>query len=142
MSEEHKAVINRLIEARNTNNTEAFLALLAEELQDPLRGAFTGISHAFPDVQITAEEMIAEGNKVVSRWTFKGTHLGAFRGTFKGSFQEIPATGKAVIWTGIDIYTVKDGTIISWEREADMLGLLQQLGAIPLKQGSERNENS
>src|SRR5690554_4721440 len=101
--EENKAVINRLIEARNTNNTEAFLALLAAELQDPLRIAFTGISKAFPDVQITAEEMIAEGNKVVSRWTFKGTHLGAFRGTFKGSFQEIPATGKAVIWTGIDI---------------------------------------
>jgi steroid delta-isomerase-like uncharacterized protein len=120
MSEENKAVVNRWIEARNTHDLEAFMALFAGDSQDRLRSAFKGMSNSFPDVQITPEEMIAEGNKVVLRWTFKATHLGTFQG--------IPATGKPITWTGIDIYTVVDGKITALVRESNMLDLLQQLG--------------
>ena len=98
------------------------MALFAEDWQDRVRGAFTGVTHAFPDVHITAEDMIAERNKVVLQWTFKGTHL--------GTFQDTPATGNEVVWTGIDIYTVMDGKITSLEREGEM-SLRQQIGVVP-----------
>ncbi|QDV33757.1 ester cyclase [Tautonia plasticadhaerens] len=123
MSSANKAVVTRLIEARNANDTEAFVSLFVPDMQDHMRGAFVGVSRAFPDVHITLDELIAEGDKVVARWTFNGTHL--------GNFQDIPATGKSVIWTGIDIYTVRDGRITSHERKSDMLGLMQQLGVAP-----------
>jgi steroid delta-isomerase-like uncharacterized protein len=89
-----------------------------------LRGAFNAFTDAFLDVKITIQEMSVEGNKVAVRWTFTGTH--------RGEFQGILATGKAVSWTGIDIYTVTDGKIAGLERARDMLGLLQQLGTISL----------
>ncbi|WP_169980131.1 ester cyclase [Tautonia rosea] len=121
MSDENKAVVRRLIEARNANDLEAFVALCTPAIQDYVRDAFSDVSVAFRDVHVTTEEMIAEGDKVVTLWTFKGTHLGEFWG--------IPATGKSVSWTGIDIYTIKDGRITTHVRKSDILGLLQQLGA-------------
>lgn len=124
MFEEGKALISRWIEARNTHNLEAATALFAEDWHNRLRGAFNATTNAFPDVNITINEMIAEGNRVAMHWTFTGTH--------RGEFQGIPATGKAVSWTGIDIYTVMDGKIVEHMRVGDMLGLLQQLGAISL----------
>jgi steroid delta-isomerase-like uncharacterized protein len=122
MSVENKAIIRRWIEARNTNNLEAGLALFVDEWHERLTKAFNGITHAFPDVHITEEAMIAEGKDVVLLWTFRGTHLGTFRG--------IPATGKKIRWTGVDIYTVVDGKIAQSRRESDMLNLMQQLGAV------------
>jgi steroid delta-isomerase-like uncharacterized protein len=124
MSAENKALINRWIEARNTHNVEAAVALFSEDWHNRLRGAFNATTNAFPDVAITINEMIAEGNKVAMHWTFTGTH--------RGEFQGIPATGKAISWSGIDIYTVMDGKIVEHTRVGDMLGLLQQLGAMPL----------
>jgi predicted ester cyclase len=118
MSEENKAVIKQLIEARNTNDVETFVTLFAGELQNRLRRAFTGISEAFPDVHITADDVIAEGNKVVVRWTFRGTNRGAVR--------DVPATDKAVVWMGIDMYTVANGKIASYVRVSDILGLMKQ----------------
>ena len=67
--------------------------------------------------------MIAEGDKVVTRFTMRGTHQGEFMG--------IPSTGKHVSVTGIGIDRIKDGNFVeSWMNE-DNLGLMQQLGAIP-----------
>ena len=106
----------------NTHDVEAAVALFSEDRHNRLRGAFNATTTAFPDVKITMNEMIAEGNKVVIHWTFTGTH--------RGEFQRIPATDKAVSWTGIDIYAVMDGKIVGLTRVGDMLGLLQQLGAI------------
>ena len=77
-----------------------------------------------PDLQITVEDQIAEGDLVVSRWSATGTHLGEWAG--------IPATG--VVWTmsAIDIQRLEDGKIAqSWDYE-DTLGLLVQLGVVPM----------
>jgi predicted ester cyclase len=74
-------------------------------------------------VRITPEKRIAEGDKVVLRWTFRGTHRGPLRG--------IPPAGRTVEWTGVDIYTVAAGQIADLVRAADTLALLQQLGATP-----------
>lgn len=71
-------------------------------------------------MQTALEELIAEGDKVVLRWSFQGTHLGLYRA--------IPATGNRVNYTGIDIYKIVDGQIVSLVRETDNLAVRQQLG--------------
>ena len=78
---------------------------------------------AFPDLQATIEDLVAEGDKVVARLTFSGTH--------QGEFQGIPATGKQFKVTGIDIHRVASGKIQEHWDEADNLGMLQQLGVVP-----------
>ena len=78
---------------------------------------------AFPDVHYTVDDQIAEGEKVVVRYRFHGTHLGAFQG--------MPATGKQVNYTGILIYRVAGGKIAEQWTEFDLLGFLRQLGVLP-----------
>jgi predicted ester cyclase len=82
----------------------------------------------FPDLQYTIELQVAEGDLVVTRATWRGTHKGEYRGlTHKG----IPPTGKQVTWTDTSIDRIADGKIVeSWFNE-DSLGLLQQIGALP-----------
>lgn len=79
---------------------------------------------AFPDAHFTVEDQIAEGDMVVTRWTARGTHKGAFKG--------IPPTGKQVITTGISITRVASGKFVEGWTLFDALGLLQQLGVVPL----------
>lgn len=71
----------------------------------------------------TIEDMIAEGDKVADRWTFRGTHRGEFFG--------IPATGKQVTMTGMDISRIENGQIVDVWHQEDILGLMQQLGVVP-----------
>jgi ketosteroid isomerase-like protein len=75
------------------------------------------------DTKTTIEDIIAEGDKVVIRYTMTGTHKGTFRG--------IPATGKKFTQTGISIYRIKDGKFLECWVINDALGMMQQIGAIP-----------
>ena len=77
---------------------------------------------AFPDWQISADDVIAEGDKVVVRYTMHGTH--------QGEGFDIAPTGKRVVYTGIDIIRIADGKIVEQWTEIDALGLLRQLGVI------------
>ncbi|MCQ3973778.1 MAG: hypothetical protein DPW09_10070 [Anaerolineae bacterium] len=77
----------------------------------------------FPDGQWVEEDLMAEGDKVVGRYTFHGTHQGEFFG--------IPATGKQVTVSNIHIMRFVDGKIVEHWGNGDDLGLLQQLGAVP-----------
>ncbi len=77
---------------------------------------------AFPDGQMTIEDMIAEGDRVATRKTFRGTHRGALSG--------IPPTGQAVAIGLIDIVRLVDGKVVESWSVADDLGLLRQLGAL------------
>ena len=80
--------------------------------------------NAFPDLSCTVEVQVAEGDKVVSRWTVRGTHRGDFFG--------IAGTGNRVEFTGIQIDRFDDGGKIVEERaEFDLLGAMRQMGAIP-----------
>jgi len=83
----------------------------------------SGFFTAFPDLQTTIEDLIAEGDKVAVRQTWRGTHTGNFLG--------IPPTGKQVAFTSTEFYRVAGGKLAEEWVELDMLGLLQQLGAIP-----------
>jgi steroid delta-isomerase-like uncharacterized protein len=78
---------------------------------------------AFPDLRVTTEDIIAEGDKVVLRWTARGTHRGELPG--------LPATGQEATLKGIDILRLAEGRIVERWAEYDNLGLLQQLGAVP-----------
>jgi len=77
----------------------------------------------FPDFHVTIEDMIAEGDKVVSQWIARGTHQGELFG--------MPPTGKKASWTGITVYRFAGGKIVEAWWSKDMLGLLKQLGIIP-----------
>lgn len=79
---------------------------------------------AFPDLKSTIEDMIAEGDKVVQRFSSIGTQHEAFMG--------IPASGKRVTFTGIDIMRMADGKVCEMWHETDSLGVLLQLGVIPM----------
>jgi steroid delta-isomerase-like uncharacterized protein len=83
------------------------------------------IRAAFPDSHHTIEDLIAAGDKVVTRFTWSGTHHGEFEG--------IPPTGRPISVQGIWIHRLKDGRIVEgrdWG-QVDWLGLLRQLGALP-----------
>jgi steroid delta-isomerase-like uncharacterized protein len=78
---------------------------------------------AFPDAQIQIDEVFAEGDKVVIRWTFTGTH--------KGRLLHFPVSNKKVTWTGITIYQIANGKVIREQGEENFLGFLQQIGVVP-----------
>ena len=78
---------------------------------------------AFPDLSNTVEDQIAEGDKVVTRWTATGTH--------KGDLMGIPPTNKRATVTGVDIARFHDGKVVEAWVSYDMHGMLQQLGVVP-----------
>ena len=80
---------------------------------------------AFPDLHFQVEELVAEGDTVVSRWTLTGTHRGEFMG--------IPPTGRAIRVGGMSLDHLRDGQLVSGFDGWDALGLRRQLGALPDK---------
>jgi steroid delta-isomerase-like uncharacterized protein len=76
---------------------------------------------AFPDLRFTIDEMLATGDKVVTRWTGEGTHRGPLRG--------LPATGRRVRVGGISIHRMAGGRIVETWVSWDTLGMMEQLGA-------------
>jgi len=82
--------------------------------------AVTGLVAPFADVHAAVEDMIAEGDKVVLRWTWGGTHTGEFWG--------IPPTGAQAMVTGISILHIEGGKIVEEWGEMDNMGLMAQLG--------------
>ncbi|MEE8472851.1 MAG: ester cyclase [Dehalococcoidia bacterium] len=83
----------------------------------------TVVRAAFPDWNPTIEDIIAEGDKVVVRFTGRGTH--------KGEFMGIPPTGKQLTMMAIAIHRIAGGKIVENWLQADMLGMMQQLGVVP-----------
>ena len=83
----------------------------------------TGYRNAFPDIHFTIDEQIAEGDKVVTRWTGHGTH--------KGELAGIPATGKSATVTGMGVDRIVNGKIVESWGIFDQFGMMQQLGVIP-----------
>ena len=78
---------------------------------------------AFPDLQFTLDDLLADGEQVVARFTARGTQTDVFQG--------IPATGRSAVVSGIAIYRLDEGKVVEQWLEYDQLGLLQQLGVIP-----------
>lgn len=83
----------------------------------------------FPDLHVTIEDMLSDGDKIVTRWIGRATHQGEMLG--------IQPTGRKVTITGIDISRVVDGKLQEAWHQEDQLGLMQQLGVLPSFLGSQ-----
>ena len=135
MSEENKAVARRFYETFEKGDLPIVDEVLASNFvehnpfpdQPPgpegMKQVLGMMRATFPDMAVSTQDMIAEGDKVVSRWTGTGTHQGEFMG--------IPATGNKVTVSGIGIDRVVDGKIVEHWEQFDAMGMMQQLGAIP-----------
>ena len=88
--------------------------------REGLKAFIAYLRRAFACLHITIEDQVAEGDKVVTRFTISGTHEGEFAG--------IPSTGKLVTVTAISIHRISDGKIQEGWLNLDALGLMQQLG--------------
>ena len=131
----NKAIVRRLIEeAWNQGNLDVIDELVSPHyvlhIDAPGPGGREGYKQdvvihrsAFPDLQFTIDDMVAEGDKVVLRATLRGTHQGEYIG--------IPPTGKAITLTAISIRRIANGQIAEEWVELNMLGLMQQLGVVP-----------
>src|SRR5215216_1536898 len=122
-AQENKAISNRVAQAISEGDLDALDDLMAPELAEEFKRDVTEIRRAFPDYAGTNVEQIAEGEKVANRFVFLGTHLGEFEG--------ISPTGKRVEFIGQSIDRVVEGKIVESWVEVDMLGVMQQLGAVP-----------
>lgn len=95
----------------------------------PFRAFYKNLRGTFPDLHLTIEDVIAEGDKVVARLTMEGTHMGSLLA---------PATGRSVTFTGTVIARIANGKIAESWNNLDQLGMLRQIGALPPESGPDR----
>jgi steroid delta-isomerase-like uncharacterized protein len=135
-SQDTSSFMRRFVDFINTASQQ-----LAEELvspdavfhvpgrAEPVRGpagylAIIGMMRGgFPDVQWTLEQMVTEGDTVAARFTMRGTHRGAFFG--------VPPTGRPIQIQAMNFYRLVGGKIAEERGQPDLLGLMQQIGAVP-----------
>jgi steroid delta-isomerase-like uncharacterized protein len=135
------ATFQRFHAATNTGDAE-LIAKTIDELVEPdvlirtplpvqatgaeaLKQVWAMLLSGLPDLQITVEDVLAEGDKVVCRNTVTGTHLGEYMG--------IPPTGRSVTYNEIFIFRLVDGRIAETWGVVDVLSQLRQLGVIPAR---------
>jgi predicted ester cyclase len=124
--DDNKDVIRRLFAEVWTGDIAAADRYYAPgPLRDGLKQFAAELYRAVPDWQATIDDLIAEGDKVVVRWTGRGTHLGPWEG--------LAATGRAVMTTGIDIERLVDGRIVEENGQDDMAGFLRQFEPGPAR---------
>jgi steroid delta-isomerase-like uncharacterized protein len=134
MSEQNKAQIRRVIEeVYNRGDLRVVDEVAASDLiihassqdihgRDGAKHYGAALRAAFPDLHFTVENQIAEGDMVVTRRTARGTH--------RGEFQNVPATGRKIQLEGTDIDRITGGKVVECWTHVDELGLMRQLGAI------------
>jgi steroid delta-isomerase-like uncharacterized protein len=136
MSEENKAVVRRWVEAFNEGDIDAVNELLTDSYvrHDPNSPEVRGLEEekqliamyrsAFPDLHFTLEDMLAEDDRVATRLHISATH--------KGELLGIPPTENRLSFTAMEIYRLREGKIDEQWVNVDTLGMMQQIGAIPV----------
>jgi steroid delta-isomerase-like uncharacterized protein len=134
-AEENKAAIRRFTEGISRGDITAVDDFVTDDVRyvNAPPGLAPGIEGyrqlmgmfltAFPDLQLSVEDMVSEGDKVVARIKGRGTHRGDFMG--------VPPTGKTVEAGAITIMQFRDGKVAEEWEQIDVMGLMQQLGAVP-----------
>ena len=135
MSEGNKAVVRRLFEELDKHNFKILDEVCSPDFTFHLPGYsmpmkfeewkrhVLSVYEAFPDFHHKIEDLIAEGDRVVVRYTGSGTQ--------KGEFMGVAPTGKEVTLGAIAIYRFAKGKIVEGWEQVDLLGMMQQLGALP-----------
>ena len=130
--EEHKVIVRRFFEeAWNQQYLNVVDEIFAPTVlfngqvvtREALKQALAARRVAFPDIHVTVDDQVAEGQKVSTRRTWQATHRGPYRG--------VAPTGKQVKWTQISVVRFSEGRIVEDWTVADELSILQQLGALP-----------
>lgn len=133
LNERNKETVRKLYEqSLNRKNLELLHDFVSEDYvgaygkkgTDGFREPVDALIKAFPDANWEVQELISEGEKVVVKWKFTGTHT--------GPFQHIAATNKEVSNEGLAIFKFEKGKIIDGQVHTDRLGFLQELGLVPL----------
>jgi|ETN02SMinimDraft_2_1059926.scaffolds.fasta_scaffold133797_1 steroid delta-isomerase-like uncharacterized protein len=134
MSDANKAVVREYYRLLDSGNTDGMKAIFHDDLNwnfvgigelntESIGGVVQAFKAVFPDMQHAVGDQSAEGTTVTTPVVFTGTHQGELMG--------IPASGASVTFRGINIHEVVDGRIKSAETVVDMMGMMQQIGAIP-----------
>jgi steroid delta-isomerase-like uncharacterized protein len=131
-----KLIVKRVVEEPWKGNFDVIDELIADTYigydpsqPEPIRGPeefkanFQQYLDAFSDARITVDDQFAEGDRVATRWTGRGTHSGEIAG--------VAATGKEVTVSGLTFSRLQDGKVIEEWTNWDTLGMLVQLGAVP-----------
>jgi steroid delta-isomerase-like uncharacterized protein len=131
----NREIVRRLFEAVNAGDLEGVLALIGDEMvvhtavpgiepgREGFRGFMTVFFTAFPEQRTEVHALVAEGDLVSALHTHHATNLGPFAG--------MPPTGKRISVDGLELFRVRDGKIVEMWHHDDLLGLMQQLGAVP-----------
>lgn len=131
-TEQNKQLVQRLYEDYlNPNKLDTLGDIMSAELVngDGTRGpagfavTMSRLRGGFPDLHYNIEELVAEGDRVVVRWTLHGTHTGEFRG--------LEPSGKKIVNDGVAIFQIANGKIVHATVQTDRLGFLMALGRIP-----------
>jgi len=133
VEEQNKALARRVMEALNKGDPNSIKELMAPEFVryspsttidirslEEFVEAIKMIHSGLPDIHISIEESYAEGDRVISRYTMRGTHQGEFVG--------IPATGNKIETSGILIFRIENGKVVEMREEFDSLGFLRKFG--------------
>jgi predicted ester cyclase len=123
VSEENKAMVQRLMDAINTGDMDIVDELFTPELASPTKRSFTAFRSAFPDWHMEIAELVAEGNTVVGRFRCSGTNQGGFKG--------VPPTGKRMEVDEVYFLRVEGGKFVDFWGLEDDLTRMRQLGLIP-----------
>lgn len=129
--EANKAIVRKYVELWSTGNLELADAVLAADFVDhthpnqapgpaSVKEAIKAFRAGFPDVQVTIEQMIAEGDTVAFRFVLRGTHLGTFAG--------FPPTGEEAVLTGVDFIRLAGGKMVELWSIQDTFSWAQQFG--------------
>ena len=125
--EANKVLARRIVEEMwNTGNIQVVDEVYAPEFgggHAAMKQFVSANLAAFPDLEITIQDQIAENDLVATRYVMRATH--------QGEFANIPPTGKSFPSTGIEIHRFAGGKLVELWNIPDMLGALQQLGIIP-----------
>jgi predicted ester cyclase len=134
--DEKRQFMNRFVRFINTADARLAVELVSPQAvfhvpgrPEPVRGPegyleIIGMMRSgFPDIQWTLEESVVEGDVIAARFTMRGTHRGSFLGTHP--------TGKTIAVQALNIYRLSNLKIVSEVGQPDLLGLLQQIGAMP-----------
>jgi len=141
----NKALVRRYVdEVQNGHRIEAMAEIFAADTTDHMNtwgGAFQGANAGvesyrawlavFPDLASEVRFQVAEGDKVVSFKTLTGTH--------RGTYHDVPATGRRVRFTIIDIFRIQDGRITDYWGLVDEAAILEQIGALGALTGPARS---
>jgi steroid delta-isomerase-like uncharacterized protein len=134
MSEQNVAAIARAIEQMNAGNLDGYMELYADNLtlhgyppgiegKEGATAFYTQFRKALPDVELTANDTVADGDMVAARFTVRGTHSDELMG--------VPASGNRVEVEGQSFFRFEDGRVAERWQSLDGLTLMQQIGALP-----------